>query len=301
MTTINRTIETEHDRTMAARLIENRPVPFTLSLTDGKHRTTAQNKLQRLWMNEISQQRGDMTPEEARSYCKLTIGVPILRAENEAFRIRYDEVVKPLPYEQKLAIMAEPLDLPVTRLMTTKQKTDYLDGIVRHFAEQGIVLTMPEDMKHESGGASLPLDADEQSPSPSSAGATESPSSVAPSLADASTSEARHGDAEAEAADATAPNASAASNLSADQRAKLIEAAAKFMKLAQEQISFESRLQFLESREMDWKDAIEPANWPKLESLAAAARAVINSKRTAAQAFGFMAEVLSCGVSDIGG
>lgn len=145
MTTINRTIETEHDRAMAARLIEARAVPFTFTLTDGKHRTTAQNKLQRLWMNEIAQQKGDLTPEEARAYCKLTIGVPILRAQNEAFRIRYDEVVKPLPYEQKIAIMSEPLDLPVTRIMTTKQKTEYLDGIIRHFAEQGIVLTMPDD------------------------------------------------------------------------------------------------------------------------------------------------------------
>ena len=154
MSSVNRIIETEHDRHMAARLIENRPVPFTLSLTDGKHRTTAQNRLQRLWMNEIAEQRGDMKPEEVRAYCKLTIGVPILRSQNEAFRIRYDEILKPLSYEQKLAIMAEPLDLPVTRLMTTKQKTEYLDGIAKHFAEQGVVLTMPEDMKFGSSDQS---------------------------------------------------------------------------------------------------------------------------------------------------
>ncbi|WP_246693033.1 MULTISPECIES: hypothetical protein [unclassified Mesorhizobium] len=145
MSTINRTIETDHDRAMAARLIEGRDLPFTLTLTDGKHRTTAQNKLQRLWMNEIAEQKGDMKPEEVRAYCKLTIGVPILRAQNEAFRDGYDRVVKPLPYEQKLAIMAEPLDMPITRLMTTAQKTEYLDGIFKHFAEQGIVLTVPDD------------------------------------------------------------------------------------------------------------------------------------------------------------
>lgn len=86
----------------------------------------------------------------------------------------------------------------------------------------------------------------------------------------------------------------AGSTLSRDQRAKLIEAASKFMKLAQEKISFESR-------EADWKDVIDPAHWPKLESLATAARAVINSKRTPAQAFSFMAEVLGCSPADIGG
>lgn len=147
MTTVNHTIETEYDREMASKLIEVRAVPFTLTLTDGKHRTTAQNKLQHMWMAEIAQQRGDMTPDEARAYCKLTIGVPLLREENEAFRLKYDEVVRPLPYEQKLAIMMEPLDLPVTRLMTTKQKTEYLDRISRHFGEQGIILTMPDDLR----------------------------------------------------------------------------------------------------------------------------------------------------------
>lgn len=169
MTTINRTIETEHDKKLAVNLIEARSIPFTLSLTDGKHRSTAQNKLQRMWMNEISEQRGDMTPEEARGYCKLTIGVPILRAENEAFREGYDRVVKPLPYDQKIAIMMEPLDLPVTRIMTTKQKSEYLDGIIRHFGEQGIVLTMPEDMRipnNEASGAPPPQSPDDGESAP---------------------------------------------------------------------------------------------------------------------------------------
>jgi hypothetical protein len=149
MSTVNRTIENDQQKTMAIRLLEARPVPFTLSLTDGKHRSTAQNRLQHLWMAEIAQQKGDMTPAEVRAYCKLTIGVPLLRAENEAFRAKYDEVVKPLSYQQKIAIMGEPLDMPVTRLMTTKQQTQYLDAIAKHFGEQGIILTMPEDLRRE--------------------------------------------------------------------------------------------------------------------------------------------------------
>lgn len=301
MTTVNRTIETEHDRTMAARLIEARSVPFTLTLTDGKHRTTAQNKLQRLWMNEISEQRGDQTPEEARGYCKLTIGVPILRAQNEAFAAEYDRVIKPLPYEHKLKLMMVPFDFGVTRIMTTKQKTDYLDGIVRHFAEQGIVLTMPEDMKHESGPPPAP-DAAELSPSSVAEPADESPRLAGSPIPDATDPNGGPALGEDPAGGEIAPaQPSAGSALSRDQRLKLIEAAAKFMKLAQEKISFESRLQSLESREADWKDVIEPDHWPKLESLATAARAVINSKRTPAQATEFMASVLECSPSEIGG
>ncbi|MCD4663369.1 hypothetical protein, partial [Agrobacterium sp.] len=106
MGTVNRSIQSDYDRDMAAKLVSNRPYPFTLTITDGKHRSTAQNRLQHMWMKEISEQKGDITPSEARAYCKLTIGVPILREQNEAFRLRYDEILKPLSYEQKLAIMS---------------------------------------------------------------------------------------------------------------------------------------------------------------------------------------------------
>ena len=141
-----RFLETDHDRRMLIRFLEDQPLPVTVSLTKGGKRSLRQNKLQRLWINEIAEQLADHSPEEVRGYCKLTIGVPILRAENETFRERYDAIVRPLPYEQKLALMMEPLDFPISRLMTTKQATAYLDGIHRHFSEKGIVLTDPGDL-----------------------------------------------------------------------------------------------------------------------------------------------------------
>ena len=141
-----RFLETDHDRRMLIRFLEDQPLPVTVSLTKGGKRSLRQNKLQRLWINEIAEQLADQSPEEVRGYCKLTIGVPILRAENETFRERYDAIVRPLPYEQKLALMMEPLDFPISRLMTTKQATAYLDGIHRHFSEKGIVLTDPGDL-----------------------------------------------------------------------------------------------------------------------------------------------------------
>lgn len=141
-----RFIDTEWDRKMLIRFLESQPLPLTVSLTKGGKRSAKQNRLNRQWMGEIAEQLGDQTPEEVRGYCKLTIGVPILRAENEAFRERYDAIVRPLPYSQKLALMMEPIDLPVTRLMTIKQATAYLDGVHRHFSEKGIVLTDPGDL-----------------------------------------------------------------------------------------------------------------------------------------------------------
>ena len=141
---MNRTVETEAQREMAVQFITAHKLPFTLSVINGRRRSTLQNNLQRMWINEISEQLGDRTPEEARGECKLTLGVRILRAEDEPFRIAYDAAVKHLSYEQKMALMMEPLDMPVTRRMTVKQKTAYLDSIVRYYGEQGVILTMPE-------------------------------------------------------------------------------------------------------------------------------------------------------------
>ena len=144
---ITRTIGTEQDRDLLIRLIKSLNLPVTVSITKGRRRTVEQNKLQRLWINEAAEQLGDRTREEMRGYCKLHHGVPILRNENDAFKEAYDQVISPLPYEDKLKTMMAPLDMPVTRVMTTDQKTRYLDAIAQGFLEQGVALTEPEGRK----------------------------------------------------------------------------------------------------------------------------------------------------------
>lgn len=139
-----RLITSKHELNQLIKLLESKKPPFTVTIVAGKHRTTSQNRLQRLWMNEISEQKGDLTPEEVRGYCKLAIGVPILRAENERFREEYDRIIKPHSYEDKMRMMMEPLDFPITRLFTTAQKTQYLDLVYQHWSEQGVNLTRPE-------------------------------------------------------------------------------------------------------------------------------------------------------------
>lgn len=141
----DRLIESDYDKKLLIRFIEQHPIPFVCSVTKGRRRSIEQNKLQRLWCNEIAQQTYQ-TPEEVRGYIKLTIGVPILRAESEAFRVKYDAVLKPLSYEQKIALMMEPLDLPVTRLFTSSQKAQFLDQVFRHFVDKGLELTRPEEI-----------------------------------------------------------------------------------------------------------------------------------------------------------
>ena len=141
-----RVIKTATDLDMLTKYLAAHARPFTVNVLKGAKRSDRQNRTQRLWLGEIAEQLDDHTAEEWRAYCKLTIGVPILREQNDKFRERYDAVVKPLTYEQKLALMTEPLDMPVTRIMTTRQKTLYLDAMHQRFAEQGVRLTDPEGM-----------------------------------------------------------------------------------------------------------------------------------------------------------
>lgn len=141
-----RIITNETERGVLLKFVQSQKIPFTVEITKGKRRSLEQNRLQRLWINEIAEQRDDQAPEEWRGYCKLVFGVPILRAENEMFCEKYDRHVRPLEYQDKIAIMCEPLDLPVTRIMTTDQKSRYLDAIYKHFTEEGLMLTDPESL-----------------------------------------------------------------------------------------------------------------------------------------------------------
>lgn len=141
-----RVVETPADRDMLVKFIEGQKLPVTVDITSGKHRTTKSNRLQRQWMNDIASQLGD-SAEYWRGWCKLHIGISIIKADNEAFAKAYDDEIKPLPYELKMKLMQEPFDFAVTRKMTSAQMALYLDTIQRDFTERGIQLTDPEAMK----------------------------------------------------------------------------------------------------------------------------------------------------------
>lgn len=146
----DRVVTTEYERKMLIRLLENQKLPFSVNIASGKHRTVQQNRLQRKWMQEIAEHFDGNTPEEVRGYCKLHLGVPILREENPDFRAKYDAIIKPMPYAHKLAAMMEPLDFPITRLMTTRQKTAYLDAVHKHWTERGVILSQPDDQGRQA-------------------------------------------------------------------------------------------------------------------------------------------------------
>jgi hypothetical protein len=136
-----RVLHTQHDVEVWRAFLKKATLPMVVAWKQGDDRSTQQNALAFKWYGEISVELGDRLPHEVRAYCKLHHGVPI-RREDEDFREVYDRVVRPLPYEHKLALMVEPIDFPVTRDMTIAQMTRYLDAIQHEFAH--VRLTMPE-------------------------------------------------------------------------------------------------------------------------------------------------------------
>ena len=138
---ISRIVETQQDCDLLIRLIGSKPRPFTVAIRDGKHRTPPQNRLQHKWYQEAAEQLGEYDAGEYKNRCKLRFGVPILRATCDKFADMWEKSVEHLPHETKVEMMEF---ISVTRLMTTKEKTQYLDAVQKFLLERGADLTRPD-------------------------------------------------------------------------------------------------------------------------------------------------------------
>ena len=104
-------------------------------------RSLDQNALINTLYGVIAEQAEGEGVVDIRRRCKLHYGVPILRAHDEEFRTVYDKMVKPHSYVDKLLIMDY---LPVTSRMKKEWASEYIDTVVREFAEQGYSLGVQE-------------------------------------------------------------------------------------------------------------------------------------------------------------
>jgi len=137
----HRIIQNEYDRAQFVQFLGNLKLPLTIEWVQGRDRTRDQNALQWLWATEAANQLGDRTPAEIQREWKLRHGVPILREDSAEFRATYDRLIKPLPYEQKVAVMQF---IEVTSEMKVRQMVRYLDAVERECLEQGLRLTAPD-------------------------------------------------------------------------------------------------------------------------------------------------------------
>ena len=107
-----------------------------VSVIPGKDRSLEQNEkfhamYRDLWM------RGKFDSfNDARCYCKLMIGIPILKRDVEGFAKMFDGVFGKFPYEAHLRLMGptpiHPNGFPVTSQFTLEQGQEYIEEIAHH-------------------------------------------------------------------------------------------------------------------------------------------------------------------------
>lgn len=144
----SKALNTPDDLQRWIHFLDKQSFPMTVSQTPGAKRTNPQNRTINMWYAQIAAEMDQSNASDVRAECKLQFGVPILRRDNDAFRIEYDESFKALPYGQKRRIF-KALEPAVTSIMTTKQLAEYMNAMQEHFHGAGIALIDPELRKYE--------------------------------------------------------------------------------------------------------------------------------------------------------
>ena len=151
MTTYRRTVRNPDDLAQVVIHLGNMQQPFVVTTTPGEEtRRDRQNRLSWQWYKDISKQLDGWTVEGARAYCKLHVGVPYLMSVEPDFRSAWERLIRDrFTPEEKLDLMLEPHDYPVTRIMSVKQMAEYLNRVQQKMAAQGVTLTDPDARKYE--------------------------------------------------------------------------------------------------------------------------------------------------------
>lgn len=117
---------------------------LVISIRPGKDRTLDQNGLWFAMYKRIADMTEIGDAEDARRYCKLHLGVPIMRKACDDFRHGWDVSFLMLTYETKLELMGPcalfgPDGFPVTRLFDRAQGIAYTDKIAQEFGAKGVM------------------------------------------------------------------------------------------------------------------------------------------------------------------
>lgn len=146
---VTKVLRSADDLPALSRFIEARgKFPLTITIENGALRSHSQNRLAQRWNADIARQRGDTDFESVRAFNKVVIGAPILLEGNDAFRVQWERVLGPLSYEERLEAVKQ-FDLPITRLMSAKQMSAYMDSVQQYWTEKGFWLTSPDDLGRE--------------------------------------------------------------------------------------------------------------------------------------------------------
>lgn len=107
-------------------------------------RTIPQNAMFYSLYSQVATQKGDESPDEIKAYCKYHFGLSIVCAADPEYAALLKNAIRhDLDYETKMKIVNK---LPVTSLMDTKQGSEYIDRIIRHYSQEGFCLVHPSEV-----------------------------------------------------------------------------------------------------------------------------------------------------------
>jgi|TARA_R110000824_G_scaffold126951_4_gene286746 hypothetical protein len=99
----------------------------------GAERSLSSNALSHVWYAFADKMLDSHESGDARRYCKLHFGVPMLRGESSQYLQDYNKYLMNFDYEDKIRIMDY---WPVTKRMSREQMNRYLTSVQYYFASE---------------------------------------------------------------------------------------------------------------------------------------------------------------------
>jgi hypothetical protein len=119
--------------------------PFTIAWTQGEKRSIPQNSIMHMWFDEIAKHLGDRTLKDVKGQCHHMWALDV-RLKDPQFAWVWQRTGALMSYEQQCNLLASET-LGVSSRMSKAEMREYLEQIRAHYAQQGIVLKDPEEMR----------------------------------------------------------------------------------------------------------------------------------------------------------
>lgn len=122
------------------------PHPFNVQVKHGKgeKRSMSQNGLFHAWMGQIAKATHD-DPANVKADCHIRWGIPIFRAEDEAYALFIERALGGLNRAQVKAMIVAGY-IPCTSLMSKPMLSQYMDHVWQEYAPH-VRLMDPEELK----------------------------------------------------------------------------------------------------------------------------------------------------------
>lgn len=140
---MHRAITTKQQAERLVEYLTGLPLPFTVTVKEGEViRGLSANALLHKWYGEISKHRGDMSAADVKGECHQRWALNI-RLRDAQFAWIWERTGALMDAEKQRKFLASG-QLAVSKAMTPKELTEYMDEIEREFAPT-VALTQPEE------------------------------------------------------------------------------------------------------------------------------------------------------------